>query len=78
MLGAFLIYVWILPSSTGTAYGTKVPLSLEQIAEAAHSSGLYKGSAFVDELNKNTYEVIQRAKSPTAILYYASWCGHCR
>lgn len=46
--------------------------------EAPSSKGLYFNSKSVDELNPYTYSIISEGKNPSIILYYASWCGHCR
>lgn len=46
--------------------------------ETPHNSGLYSSSKSVDELNPHTYKIMAEGKNPSIILYYASWCGHCR
>eukprot|EP00598_Pedospumella_elongata_P006709 CAMPEP_0184983830 /NCGR_PEP_ID=MMETSP1098-20130426/12932_1 /TAXON_ID=89044 /ORGANISM="Spumella elongata, Strain CCAP 955/1" /LENGTH=358 /DNA_ID=CAMNT_0027507715 /DNA_START=120 /DNA_END=1193 /DNA_ORIENTATION=- len=42
------------------------------------SKGLYAKSRLIDELNEHTYKFVKDGKAPSLILYYASWCGHCR
>lgn len=77
MFITFILYIYVQPFTGSSPYGTSMPV-LQQAEEVPHARGLYRTSQHVDELNDNTYKVVLNSKSPTVVLYYASWCGHCR
>ena len=73
----FSLYLLMQTSTKDKApYGTTI--SHLQPVEIPKSNGLYTNSDYIDELNDYTLTLVQRSKAPTVILYYASWCGHCR
>lgn len=75
-----LFYFTIQPlPSTTDSYGTKMPIPAKPLdSYESVSKGLYAKSRLIDELNEHTYKVVKDGKAPSLILYYASWCGHCR
>ena len=78
MVVTIFLYAFMQPSSKeGTPYGSNVPVAVKT-EETPHARGLYISSSVIDELNEKTYQVVLRGMSPTVVLYYASWCGHCR
>jgi len=75
-----LFYFSIQPQQTSLdSYGTKMPIPVKpQDSYESVSKGLYAKSKLIDELNEHTYKFVKDGKAPSLILYYASWCGHCR
>lgn len=77
---SLLFYISFQPSyPSQDSYGTKMPIpaTLPNDREIT-SSGLYTKSEYIDELNTYTFKMVKEGKAPTMLLYYASWCGHCR
>lgn len=75
-----LFYFSIQPfQSIPDSYGTKMPIHVKTLeSNEVVRKGLYARSKLVDELNEHTYKFVKDGKVPSVILYYASWCGHCR
>jgi thiol-disulfide isomerase/thioredoxin len=48
------------------------------IFKSSTGHGLYGSSAYVMELNAHSYDLVSKGSVPAIILYYASWCGHCK
>lgn len=76
---SFLFYTTMPLQTAPDNYGTKMPmLALVPDSKEVVSSGLYTKSKLIDELNTHTFKFVREGKAPALILYYASWCGHCR
>ena len=76
---SFLFYTSMPLQTAPDSYGTEMPIpSLVPDSKEVASSGLYTKSKLIDELNAHTYKFVKEGKAPSLILYYASWCGHCR